>query len=296
MAQRPREEEDDDDRIQPAPAPPSFPSLPDLAHASIASFLPDGNKGNESRLRVSGASCALFKTYGGSLTRMHVRYVAESSAARVAALLRRHKKLADVIVKDQQTISALSLAIVQGCCQGIEKATLSIRKTVLTQERVNLLAGALEVDGALPALRCLTLDCIVTPGDLSRLMRALTGGTAPLLRHLSLTVDGVIDSDMESIADMLEARVRIPGCNRLESFKWDSNWFDRASLTTRIRLLQVLLPSVMTLEKYTWNEAFEICFLEVQPPRLTELKVLLEDEGNVFSSDVLETIPAVCNQ
>lgn len=56
------------------------------------------------------------------MNEMRVGYVAEISAARLAALLRRHKKLADVIIKDQQSISALSLAIAQGCCLGIEKA------------------------------------------------------------------------------------------------------------------------------------------------------------------------------
>lgn len=47
------------------------------------------------------------------------------------------------------------------------------------------------------------------------------------------------------------------------------------------------------MEGYTWDQAFGPCFLEVRAPCLTELNVLLEEEGHVFSWDVLETIPAV---
>ena len=71
------------------------------------------------------------------------------------------------------------------------------------------------------------------------------------------------------------------------------NWLDRASLATRIRLLRVLLPSVRKLGTYAWEQAFGPCFLEVPAPRLTELNVLLEDEGNVFSWNVLEAAPGV---
>jgi hypothetical protein len=59
----------DDGHVQ-AP-PPTFLSLPDLAHATIASFLPDGNKGNASRLRVSEVSRAMLESYGGTNLRKH---------------------------------------------------------------------------------------------------------------------------------------------------------------------------------------------------------------------------------
>lgn len=100
--------------IQPPPAPPSFPSLPDLAHASIASFLPDGNKGNDSRLCVAEASRALLESYGGTLTRMCICCVEEGSAARLAALLGRNKKPVEVIIDGQEAIPALCQANVQG--------------------------------------------------------------------------------------------------------------------------------------------------------------------------------------
>jgi len=52
-----RNQNDDDDvRVQPPSVPTSFLSLPDIAHASIAAFLPDGN---DSRLRISEVSRAL---------------------------------------------------------------------------------------------------------------------------------------------------------------------------------------------------------------------------------------------
>jgi hypothetical protein len=42
--------------IQPPLTRPSFLALPDVVHACIASFLHDGNKSDESRLRVAEAS------------------------------------------------------------------------------------------------------------------------------------------------------------------------------------------------------------------------------------------------
>lgn len=92
---------------------------------------------------------------------------------------------------------------------------------------------------------------------------------------------------------MLEARARIPGCKRLATFTGDDECFDGALLVTRIRLLQVLLPSVKTLGRYTWNQAFEPCFLEARAPYRTDFKVWLEDEEHVFSSGVLEATPAI---
>ena len=52
----------------------SLLSLPAVIHRSIASFLPDGNKKHDSRLRVSEASRALLDFYGGSLDRMWISY------------------------------------------------------------------------------------------------------------------------------------------------------------------------------------------------------------------------------
>lgn len=65
--------------------PPTFLSLPDIAHASIASFLPDGGTRGPNRLRVSEVSRTHFETYGGSLTRISILYVQGSSTARLAA-------------------------------------------------------------------------------------------------------------------------------------------------------------------------------------------------------------------
>lgn len=48
--------------------PPSFTSLPDVAHGIIASFLPDGHNGPCNRLRVSEVSRALFEFHGASMT------------------------------------------------------------------------------------------------------------------------------------------------------------------------------------------------------------------------------------
>jgi len=150
MAPRRRKANIEEAPIQPAPAPTSFLSLPDVAHGIIASFLPD----TDSRLRTAEASRALFESYGGILTCISIKFWKESSAARLAALVRRNKELAQVTAR-QDAIPALCLAIVQGCCRGVERINLFEGANVMTQAHLNLLAGALDVDGVLAKLRTL---------------------------------------------------------------------------------------------------------------------------------------------
>ena len=160
--------------IQPPLTKPSFLALPDIAHACVASFLPDGNKkAKDSRLRVAEASRVLLEPYGGSLTRLSLKHN-DSSAARLAALLRRQKMLAEVVVSEQGAIPALCQAIVQGCCRGVEKLDLPCFNGVGRNDHTNLLAGALEVEETLPALT--TLWCCQMPGVLPKLTKALMGG------------------------------------------------------------------------------------------------------------------------
>ena len=145
----------------------------------------------------------------------------------------------------------------------------------LADAQVNLLAGALEVDGALPALTAFSVECSLGPGGPSKLARALKVGTAPRLRHLNLAWGRYLESDRNIIADMLEARAKIPGCERRENFELDGDRFDQASLGTRTRLLRILLPSLTEMIAFTWNQAFERCFLEVQAPYLCTLQFRL---------------------
>jgi len=52
---------------------------------------------------------------------------------------------------------------------------------------------------------------------------------------------------------MMEARVRLPGCKRLELFvSGGTCWSDPALLANQIRLLRDLLPSVKELPLLTW--------------------------------------------
>lgn len=99
MAQRHRPD------VEPTP-PPSFLSLPDIAHATIASFLPDGDLlFGGSRLRVSAVSRALFESYGASLTRIRLRLrnFTGSSIDNLAALLRRNEKLVEVTAEGRDS-------------------------------------------------------------------------------------------------------------------------------------------------------------------------------------------------
>lgn len=270
----------------------SFLNLPDIVHASIAFFLPEGNN---SRLRVSESCRALHASYGGSHAVLRICYVAYSSPARLAALLRRHRGLAYVIVAEEKAIPAFCLSIAHGYCLVVEGIELFIEEGILPNAQIDLLVGALEVEGALPALRALTVDCSMEPGGLSKLVRTLAGGTAPLLRHLVFRLPNDVEADLISIVDMLEARARIPGCMRLESFNGDRDyvdWFDCASPDTRIRLLRVLLPSVRKLPSFTWEQAFGPCFCEVQAPYL-RIALDRENGGGFPSWNLFEALPAL---
>lgn len=208
----------DDEGVVGNETPLSFLSLPDIAHASIASFLPDRNKVKEGRLRLSEVSRALCEPYGGTAW-PYLRYVEYSSVACLVALLRRQqflhqitvklvallrrneKSLATLVLNDQETIATLCFAIAQGCCRGLKVCVLSMKKVALTRERLNILAGALETNGALAGLTELHINCTLMPGGLPMLTRALGRGTSRLLDRISFHCDGVTGSDMESIAD-----------------------------------------------------------------------------------------------
>ena len=138
-----------------------------------------------------------------------------SSAGRLAALLRRNESLADVTISISETIAAFCQAVVQGCCRRVRGVEI-FGGSLLTEERSSLLAGALELHGALPALRSLSLHCMGTHGVLSALASALVGGTSPELQELECT--SFTEIELVFLAEVLEARARIPGCKRLERF------------------------------------------------------------------------------
>jgi len=61
---------------------------------------------------------------------------------------------------------------------------------------------------------------------------------------------------------MMEARSRIPGCKGLEHIEGNGeNWFDKASIATRLRLLRALLPSATHLPDFTWRDDFKFVFV-----------------------------------
>jgi hypothetical protein len=237
----------------------SLLSLPDIAHDNIAFFLPESSDDKDSRLRVAEASHALLEAYGGSRNWMHIRFLKGSGAGRLAALLRRQKKLAHLFTSERKSLPALCHAIAQGCCRTIKVIDLFLygQRPLLTEDRVSVLAGAIETNGALPMLKRLSVGCPLTFGSISKLARALAAGTAPEVQELCFDTrlkrvdeSGPNGEDLDSIADMLEARARIPGCKKLQYLGMNYNCFDRASLATQLRLLRLLLPSVKTLPSF----------------------------------------------
>jgi len=115
-----READEADVHVQPLP-PPFFLSLPDLAHASIACFLPDGYRGKHSRLRVSEVSRDFFDLYGGTLTGLRVHHAEGRSVDRLAAFLQRQKKLVEVSLYKGEAIPALCQAMVEAAAKGLRR-------------------------------------------------------------------------------------------------------------------------------------------------------------------------------
>lgn len=154
-----------------------------------------------------------------------------------------------------------------------------------------MLAGVLEVEGALPALRSLTIGFPLTPGVPAKLARALARGAAPALQHLNFQFLVENDEDLNPLADMVEARARLAGCCRLQTFEANKIWLEYGSLPTRTRLLRALLPSLHKLSPFTWNPAFDSCFIDTRPPCLETLRVYAVDDASVPSRGVLESVP-----
>lgn len=252
----------------PSLLPPSFTSMPDVAHSTIASFLPEGVGKKDSRLRVAEVLRALFESYGDSLTWARLFYGNNANAENLVALLRRQKKLKRVYVCEQETLPAFLQAIAQGCCRGVEMIALKSFFIAVAEERLDILARALEVDGALPA-QTLSVTFYSTPGVLCRLTRALVGGALPILQHFRLTQAKITDDDRFLEADMLERRARIPGCRGLKLFAANHDtWFDDTSPVTKILLLRALLPSLIHLMPRVWSSIYDPCLSDIRPPSL----------------------------
>jgi len=177
--------DDDDDggdesRTQPTPAP-SFQNLPEVVHHSIASILDDQALGGE-RLCVSEVSRALLEPYGGSLTRLDIHNVEDSTTARLVALLRRHVRLATVVVREQEALPAVYHALARGCCRKVTHFAVRGWNHNATAESVGLLTAALEMERAMPVLETLLIkNSIFTNGMVYELARWLAGDAVPQL-------------------------------------------------------------------------------------------------------------------
>lgn len=236
-------------------------------------------------------SHALLASYGGSLTCLHIRHVEGSSDARLGALLQRQATPIKLVVNEQETLPALCQAIVQSCCHSVDNIELT---DDLTEGELHSLLEPLEAEGALPVVHILRIRRYLTPDTAVAMAELLARGRVPRLKNLILYVsDESLMSECFALA--LQVRTTIPGCSRLECFEpgFSYIWMDSALLATQTRFLCVLLPSVKTLRRLVWNEEYEPCFTEAPAPYLTSLIIELENEGVVFSSGVLEAMPAL---
>jgi len=136
----------------------------------------------------------------------------------------------------------LSQAIAHGCCQGVEIMQLQVISGSFDWESVDILTGALQVGGVLPALNKLKVTIFLKQNGcttLSKLARARMGGSLPLLEDLDVQESGhsASESDLSLVADMMEARSHIPGCHALKQFHANHGLLgsDCVSRVTKIR-------------------------------------------------------------
>lgn len=258
--------------------------MPDIAHAAIASFLPDGNYKKGNRLRFSEVSRALLVAYGGTLTCATLRNIDDDgNAARLAALLRRQHKLNTVYVAGEEAIPAFSQAIAYGCCRGVRSIHICDVSSVNHEEHLSILAEAIRVDGALPVLKVFSVSFSSTPRVLSKLTEVLDGGALPLLEHLDMKQKGLTDDKVNLMADVMEKRAHIPDYHKLKTFdvRLDGNvfcWLNSTSPGTK-RLLRALLPSIQKLGYIRWSPEFDPCFHDVRPLFLKELHTGITNEA-----------------
>jgi len=168
-------------------------------------FPPRRQRGNDSRLCVAEALRALLESYGGTLNRLSMRYVADSSNARLVALLRRQTFLAQVIIREEEALPALCQAILQGCCPNLEVASFPFHHNTVLEIRLALLAGAFEADQTLPLFNTLQYRGSSGCNTVPLLARALARGMAPQLQELIVRISrNASELELEAFADMLE--------------------------------------------------------------------------------------------
>lgn len=209
----------------------------------------------------------------------------------LASVVRRQQGLKRVDVEAPEAIPALVHALAEGCLCHVQELFVAMDpKEALAP--VELLAGAMQVPGALQALEILRLapaalsrkelwqiksEEVSHPGMLPCLAEALASGASPGLRILDLKgFRSFQDKDLVALTTMLmtRARLHVPLCRGLEQILSDKLLSDDRSTSTsaRARLLRALLPSVTELTLHTWNSSYETCFVTGQPaaPRLKE--------------------------
>jgi hypothetical protein len=104
------------------------------------------------------------------------------SADRLLNLLHRNQKLVRLDVKEKDELPTVCRAIKEGCCKGLERLGLLEDYSEFTQERLSLLVGVFQVDGALAALRTLEIHYYIGQPVGIQLMTILGSGAAPSIR------------------------------------------------------------------------------------------------------------------
>ncbi len=288
--------------VEPAPVLlPTFENLPDIAHKTLATMLPDGDTREQNRLCLSRLSHTLLGLHGDTLKTLDVGWDSPHDTDDTESLMnlvtRQHSLQKIYFSGRAATIPrAAAILVEQRHLRNIRELRISCQKEWQVHD-VKHLADTFQVPGALQGLEVLSLSDLV-PGVSGAFARALASdGTAPSLRELLLLgcrdcdADICNQDDQEALADMFERRTERQDCRGLETFeaKESFRFFDE---TTCRYVRAVLMSSVTTLRGLKWNSAFEVCFnvQEAMPLTLETVDMCYFDFYDLPSVQVWEAM------
>jgi hypothetical protein len=218
--------------------------LPDALHANIDALLPI-----EEQRRMTTTSGTMHRVYGIGIAKLTLRFEeGDRQYAALASLLQRQKRLESIRMWNPGPLPTVSLAIAQGHCRCLrELSVTAIYGYTLSVQEGQYLVAAVETEGALPALEKLHIDVMVDLTTTVALAEWLGCGTLPCLKTLMLGRPPYTETVMADLTAMLEARVDLPNCQRLEEALGDQGWLENGSEETRLSLLSAALRSVDTI-------------------------------------------------
>ena len=279
----------------------AFAALPAAMHIFMTSFVKTSD-----RLEMATTSHGLLELWGSSMTTIvvsrnfqRVRHLSKTS---LSTLLQRQRRL-EKLVGSWEAGSLIARGIAAGHCRSLEELCIKFpplggfvcKSDFLSVNHIQSMVDAICAENALPNLTSLSLNGLFSTHGLSYLTEHLSlPGVLPSLKQLAIEheFDDYSDSEVEMVADMIEARAKHATSGALEKF--DGMWFQGGPTQARIRMLRVLLPSLKELTLLWETEIGTSCFgNDLSAPNLEKVDMYLSADAVGPSAEVWEVLPAL---